>query len=68
MTAEWVFDSPRPLRPVQPSIRREIAEYMMIADPRCQHTATLIASRGICPDCHRSLDDYLSEAPEVWPA
>lgn len=55
-------------RPLSPSIRREVAEYLMVADPRCAHDLALAASRVACPRCQRSLADYLSVSPQEWPA
>lgn len=55
-------------RPVQPSIRREVGEYLMAADPRCAHPAVLIAAGAECPRCHLSRADYVAAAPLAWPA
>lgn len=55
-------------RPVQPSVRREVGEYLMAADPRCDHAVPLIASGVECPRCHLSRADYVAAAPQEWPA
>jgi hypothetical protein len=55
-------------RPVQPSIRREVGEYLMAADPRCHHEPALVMSGVTCPRCLHSLSDYVAVAPIEWPS
>ena len=57
-------------RPIQPSIRRTIGEYLAQADgvARCGADAHAYVTQGMtCPSCHLSLRDYVAVAPTNWP-
>ena len=57
-------------QPVAPSIQRELAECLAVADPRCgdtRHAWAVVTMRGLCPSCLLSLRDYTAAAPRYWP-
>ena len=55
-------------RPVQPSIRRQLAQLMSMLDPRCDSDRHNAVPQGeTCPDCGRTLWVYLAAIPQDWP-
>jgi len=56
-------------RPIQPSIRTEMARYLAVADAtaRCGHDEHVLVAQGLqCPKCHLTLTDYLTIVPRDW--
>jgi hypothetical protein len=55
-------------RPVQPSIAKQLAQFMALLDPRCGFDAhNKVAQGEQCPHCHLDLWTYLEAMPKVWP-
>ena len=56
-------------RPIQPSVRRVIAEYLAETDGtvRCGSDRHSAATTGTCPVCLLSVGDYLAVTPTHWP-
>jgi predicted Zn-ribbon and HTH transcriptional regulator len=55
-------------RPIQPSMRKEMAQQMALLDPRCgfeSHNRVTLGEQ--CPRCHLDLWSYLEVVPQVWP-
>lgn len=62
--------APRPPapRPIQPTIRKQLAQFLSLLDPRCETDSHNRISQGDrCQDCQRSLWEYMPAVPEVWP-
>lgn len=56
-------------RPIQPSIRKQLAQFMALLDPRCvTDSHNKVAQGETCADCQRNLWTYIDSVPEVWPA
>jgi hypothetical protein len=57
------------VRPIQPSLRRQLATFLALSDPRCMADAEHNAiERGhICPKCHLGIHDYERAIPRDWP-
>ena len=56
-------------RPVQPTLRRQLAQFISMLDPRCDNDAhNTIAEGKTCPVCGRSLFDYNRMVPDAWTA
>jgi hypothetical protein len=58
-------------RPIQPSIRRQLAQFLMMLDPRCDwpehNTAATVLPATPCTRCHLDLAVYAKAAPAHWP-
>jgi hypothetical protein len=62
-------DNPLSARPIQPTIRKQVAQLLASVDPRCDFDDhSRIALGGACPHCHLDLFTYLECVPRVWPA
>lgn len=58
------------MRPIQPTVRRELAQSLAIIDPRCgDEYHNMIATRvgAACPSCHLDLAAYVAVMPTDWP-
>lgn len=55
-------------RPIQPSMRRELAQQLAYIDPRCEFPEhNYIAVGHTCQHCHLDLAHYLDTmVPQVW--
>ena len=54
-------------RPVQPSVRKQLAQFYSLLDPRCETEAhNRVAQGDTCSECNRSLFDYLPMVAEDW--
>lgn len=55
-------------RPIQPTYRRQFAEFLGLLDPRCDSPRHNTISEGVtCPGCGRDLSVYLRAVPLDWP-
>ena len=56
-------------QPIQPTLRRQLAQLLSTADPRCgfeEHNRVALGDQ--CPRCKMDLWQYLEVTPTDWPA
>lgn len=55
-------------RPIQPSIAKQLAQFLALMDPRCGlDSHNRIAQGDRCPACGLDLWTYMDAIPKVWP-
>jgi hypothetical protein len=60
--------TPMAARPIQPSIRKQLAQFLALMDPRCGLDAhNRVAQGETCPHCGLNLWTYADVIPQDWP-
>jgi hypothetical protein len=56
-------------RPIQPSIQKQLAQFMALLDPRCDFPEhNKVAQGEQCVRCHFDLWTYMDAIPKAWPS